>query len=88
MPQIENWSNFPSAVRDHLAERMRDRDISISDLNRLRVWIEARPEVPEGDWYKDFGSFKLCGTGGLSQNFPVRWPACERQGAVTTSKHL
>ena len=37
---------------------MRDREISVSDLNKLRLWVEARPEVPEGDWYKDFGSFK------------------------------
>jgi hypothetical protein len=21
------------------------------------------PEAPEGDWYKNFGSFMLCGTG-------------------------
>jgi hypothetical protein len=23
--------------------------------------MEAKPQVPEGAWYKDFGSFKLCG---------------------------
>jgi hypothetical protein len=34
---------------------------SIADLNQLRAWIESKPEVPEGDWYKDFGSFKICG---------------------------
>jgi hypothetical protein len=44
------------AVRQHLVERMRDRLISIDDLNRLRLWIESRPEVPEAEWYKDFGS--------------------------------
>jgi len=38
---------------------MRDRAISIADLNQLRAWIESKPEVPEGDWYKDFGSFKI-----------------------------
>jgi hypothetical protein len=26
-------------------------------------WVGTQPEAPEGDWYKDFGSFKLCGTG-------------------------
>ena len=60
MPQIERWDNLPEAVRQHLIERMRDRIISVSDLNQLRVWIETQPQVPEGDWYKDFGSFKLC----------------------------
>ena len=48
MPQIEAWSRIPGALRDHLIERMRDRQISIDDLNRLRVWTEAKPEVPEG----------------------------------------
>lgn len=63
MPQIENWSRLPPAIRDHLAERMRDRKISLDDLNRLRLWMEAKPEVPPGRWYKDFDSFKLCGKG-------------------------
>ena len=48
---------------------MRDRKISLDDLNRLRLWIETRPIVPEGLWYKDFGSFKLCGEGALPKTF-------------------
>jgi hypothetical protein len=31
---------------------MHDRNISLEDLNRLRLWIEAKPQVPEGAWYK------------------------------------
>ena len=69
MPQIESWSRFPPAVRDHLIERMRDRKISLNDLNQLRLWIETKPIVPEGLWYKDFGSFKLCGEGALPKTF-------------------
>ena len=69
MPQIENWSRLPPAIRDHLAERMRDRQISLHDLNRLRLWIESEPEVPAGRWYKDFGSFKLCGEGKYPKTF-------------------
>jgi hypothetical protein len=69
MPKIETWSTFPPAIRAHLIERMRERSISIEDLNRLRTWIESRPEVPSGDWYKDFGSFKLCGEGSLPKTF-------------------
>lgn len=42
----------------HLIERMRDRAISVSDLKQLRLWVEMCPEVPEGDWYKDFGSWR------------------------------
>ena len=35
-------------VRQHLIDRMRDRAISLADLNQLRLWIETQPEVPEG----------------------------------------
>ena len=61
MPRIDKWAGLPPAVHQHLIDRMRDRAIAIPDLNRLRLWIESNPEVPEGDWYKDFGSFKICG---------------------------
>ena len=69
MPQIESWPRFPAAIRDHLVERMRDRNISLDDLNRLRLWLETKPEVPVGQWYKDFGSFKLCGEGRYPKTF-------------------
>ena len=58
MPKIERWDNLPEGIRQHLIDRIRDRAITISDLNQLRVWIESKPEVPEGEWYKDFGSFR------------------------------
>lgn len=69
MPQIETWSRLPVGVREHLAERMHDRDIGIADLNQLRIWIESKPTVPEGPWFKDFGSFKLCGKGKYPKTF-------------------
>jgi hypothetical protein len=69
MPQIETWSRLPARIRDHLVLRMHDRNISIEDLNRLRAWIESKPIVPEGSWYKNFGSFKLCGEGKLPKTF-------------------
>ena len=65
MPQIATWSQLPVGVRNHLVERMHDRKVSLEDLNLLRVWMDAKPDVPEGPWYKDFGSFKLCGDGKL-----------------------
>ena len=49
-----------------------DRAISIADLNQLRLWIETMPEVPEGNWYKDFGSFKICGNGSYPKKFLLR----------------
>ncbi len=75
MPRIESWGNLPAAVREHLIERMRDRAISIADLNRLRVWVDSKPEVPDGDWHKDFGTFKLCGHGAFPKTFLLRGQA-------------
>jgi hypothetical protein len=72
MPRIETWDNLPRAVRQHLLDRMRDRKISISDMNQLRLWIESSPSVPQGDWYKDFGSFKICGRGAYPKTFLLR----------------
>jgi len=69
MPQIETWSRLPTAIREHLVDRMRDRNISLDHLNQLRLWIESKPNVPEGPWYKDFGSFKLCGEGKYPKTF-------------------
>jgi hypothetical protein len=69
MPQIEIWSRLPPAIRDHLVDRMRDRKVSLDDLNRMRLWIQTKPDVPDGPWYKDFGSFKLCGEGKYPKTF-------------------
>lgn len=49
MPQIASWSQMPAAIRQHLVQRMHDRSIGLDDLNHLRLWMESRPEVPEGD---------------------------------------
>jgi hypothetical protein len=72
MPRIARWNNLPENVRDHLIDRMRDRAISVADINQLRLWIDSQPEVPEGDWYKDFGSFKICGSGSYPKTFLLR----------------
>ena len=69
MPKIVTWSEMPAAVRAHLIERMHDRKINLDDLNRLRIWIESAPDVPDEAWYKDFGSCKLCGEGRLPKTF-------------------
>ena len=69
MPNLNTWRELPRPIRQHLIERMRDRNISIGDLNKLRVWIESHPLVPDSEWYKDFGSFKLCGEGPYPKTF-------------------
>ena len=75
MPKIERWDNLPAGVRQHLIDRARDRVISVADLSRLRRWVESKPDVPEGDWYKDFGSFKIYGQGSIPKTFLLRGQA-------------
>lgn len=72
MPKLSDWSQIPPAVKAHLIQRMHERQISLNDLNRLRLWIETTPNVPEGKWYKDFGSFKICGEGALPKTFLIQ----------------
>jgi hypothetical protein len=43
-------------------QRVDERRISLSDLAALQEWVKTGPVAPPGDWYKDFGSFILCGT--------------------------
>jgi hypothetical protein len=69
MATIEKWSRIPPGIRAHLLERMHERGIKVEDLNYLRLWIESSPDVPAGPWYKDFGSFKLCGEGTYPRTF-------------------
>jgi hypothetical protein len=49
----------------HLLQRVEERKISVGDLRALQAWVRSGPAAPEGDWYKDFGSFILCGSGHL-----------------------
>jgi hypothetical protein len=72
MPKIETWDNLPVGVRRNLIDRMRDRSITIADVNKLRIWLESKPELPDGAWYKDFGSFKICGQGAYPKAFLLR----------------
>jgi len=58
---------------------MRDRNIGLEDLNQLRLWMESKPEVPEGPWYKEFGSFKLCGEGSHPKTFLLHGQAARGQ---------
>jgi hypothetical protein len=46
MPRIASWADLPQAVRDHLVLRLRERSISIQDLNQLRIWVESAPITP------------------------------------------
>jgi len=77
MPRIATWDELPSAIRDHLVLRMRDRAIRTADLDQLRAWLRTEPAVPDGDWYKDFGSFKICGEGSYPKTFLIAGQAAK-----------
>ncbi len=71
MPRIQ-WVDLPPALRDHLFERLRERRISAEDLFQLKLWRESEPDAPDGLWYKDFGTFKVCGEGQYPKTFLLR----------------
>ena len=71
MPRIQ-WTNLSAALRDHLFERLRERKIRAEDLYDLKLWRECEPEAPADAWYKDFGSFKICGEGKYPKTFLLR----------------
>lgn len=84
MPRIR-WSGLPPALRDHLFDRLRERKITAEDLYQLKVWRESNPDAPDGLWYKDFGSFKICGDGKYPKTFLFRGPSSQRAEALRLS---
>lgn len=68
MPRIQ-WEGLPREKWAHLRDRAKERRISEQDLFELAEWKAQDPDVPEGDWYKDFGTFKVRGTGRYPSTF-------------------
>ena len=62
MPKIR-FADLPRPLWEHLLERVGERQITLEDLQSPRNWVATEPWAPEGNWYKDFDSFILCGTG-------------------------
>lgn len=71
MPKIQ-WDDLPVDLRRHLFLRARERALSFDDIHRLKEWQESAPDAPDGEWFKDFGSFKLCGEGKHPKTFLLR----------------
>lgn len=53
MPKIRR-QNLPPALFQHLLDRVQQRKITGDQLELLARWLDAEPEVPEGEWYKRF----------------------------------
>ena len=71
MPEVK-WNDLPPELRQHLFDRAKKREITMEDLFALQEWQRHSREVPEGRWYKDFGSFKLCGEGEYPKTFLLK----------------
>src|SRR4051794_21005441 len=55
MPKIQ-WTTLPAALRDHLFDRLRERQITVEDLYQLKLWRESEPEAPDWLWYAGIGT--------------------------------
>jgi hypothetical protein len=48
---------------EKLLDRIRTREITVDDLMAFHEWAKAARKYPDGDWCKDFGTFKAVGNG-------------------------
>jgi hypothetical protein len=48
MPKIQ-WTELPLPLRQHLFDRLEQRQITVEDLHQLKLWRESDPDAPEGD---------------------------------------
>jgi hypothetical protein len=62
MPRVRR-QNVPPALFQHLLDRVQSRKIPASQLELLAKWLDAEPEVPDGQWYKRFSGLTVCGEG-------------------------
>ena len=68
MPHIQR-SNLPHALFAHLLDRIKSRNISADQLGLLADWLDTKPEVPIGKWFKKFPGMTICGEGELVKTF-------------------
>ena len=68
MPKVRR-QNVPPALFQHLLDRVQSRNIPASQLEALAKWLDGEPEVPEGQWYKQFSGMTVCGEGELIKTF-------------------
>ena len=80
MPRIRREC-IPEPLMAHLVRRVRERQISTSQLGLLAYWLATDPEVPEGQWFKRFPEMIVCGEGALVMTFlRPRAGSCWRRG--------
>ena len=68
MPRVRR-QNLPPALFQHLLDRIQSRKIAASQLELLAKWLDTEPEVPAGDWYRQFSGMTVCGEVELVKTF-------------------
>lgn len=71
LPEIQ-FSDLPRGFWHHLLQRVDERRIPRGELHALQTWARTGPAAPDGDWYKDFGSFIVCGYGNFPKTLPEK----------------
>ena len=59
------WDSRSRGAWKHLRERAEQPKITVEQLIQLDAWKQSDPDVPDGDWYKGFGGFKICCRGAV-----------------------
>src|SRR5215813_15646404 len=80
LPKIR-FSELPPELWQHILRRVEERKISVKDLEKLQSWARSAPCAPDGDSYKDFGSFILCGSGKFPKTILAKGMKAIRQPA-------
>jgi len=68
MPKIRR-RKLPQPLLAHLLTRIRQRNISEDQLVLLARWLDTQPDVPQGQWFRRFPDFVLCGEGEFIKTF-------------------
>ncbi len=71
MPKVRRH-NVPEPVLRHLLTRIRQREISHTQLELLAQWLDSEPTVPAGRWFRRFPDMIVCGEGELLKTFLIK----------------
>jgi len=66
---ITSWRDLPPGIRNHLDDRLKRIPDFQVEAARLDFWFKSMPDVPEGQWFKDFRTFIVCGEGPFIRTF-------------------
>jgi hypothetical protein len=87
MPSIRREC-IPEPLMAHLIRRVREREISTSQLGLLAYWFATDPEVPEGRWFKRFPEMIICGEGEWSRGDASDIDGTGREAEVSGSERV